>query len=219
MITKETPNSVPQDKLTPSVLARAFSCLADAYMTLMHLAFDGESVMRHDGSDRLLPNGERDHILANDFMHAAAAYSDASAALGMVSPVVLYVARWLTQIGERDGVNVRETERYKVYPYLWSAWDVRVAEMEEEKRKREAKLGRAPTAYVCAAQGCGITAKQKKGLMKCAGKCPMERKPHYCSKNCQCKVRAPISLSIHILALRIHDRAPMTDLHSLSRSV
>nr|VWO96276.1 N/A [Ganoderma boninense] len=187
MITKEGQDSVPEEKLTASVLARAFSCLADAHMTLMHLAFDGESVMRHDGSDRMLPSGERDPIMANDFMRAAAAYSDASAAFGMVSPVVLYVARWLTQIGERDGVNVRETERYKVYPHLWQAWDVRVAEMDEERRKREAKLGRAPTAYVCAAQGCGITAKQKKGLMKCAGKCPIERKPHYCSKNCQRK--------------------------------
>ncbi|KAI1790847.1 hypothetical protein LXA43DRAFT_1014298 [Ganoderma leucocontextum] len=188
MITKEGhKDGVPDDKLNPSVLARAYSCLADAHMTLMHLAFDGESVNRHDGSDRMLPDGERDVLMANDFMLVAAGYADASAALGMVSPVVLYVARWLTQIGERDGVNVRETERYKEFAHLWRAWDVRVAEMDEEKRKREAKLGRAPTAYMCAAQGCGITAKQKKGLMKCAGKCPMERKPHYCGKNCQRK--------------------------------
>ncbi len=199
LITKEGhENSVPDDKLTPSVLARAYSCLANAHITLMHLAFDGKSVIRHDGSDRMLPDGERDVLMANDFMRTAAAYSDFSAALGMVSPVVLYVARWLTQIGERDGVNVRETERYKAYPDLWRAWDVRVAEMDEDKRKREAKLGRAPTAYVCAAQGCGITARQKKGLLKCAGKCPIERKPHYCGKNCQRKVRAQVRLTCHL---------------------
>ena len=156
----------------------------------MHFAFDGKSVIRHDGDDRMLPDGECDVLMTNDFIHLAAAYADASAAWGMVSPGVLYIARWLTQVGERDGVNVCETERYKGYPHLWRAWDIRMAQMDEERRRREAKLGRAPTAYVCAAQGCGITAKQKKGLLKCAGKCPIERKPHYCGKNCQRKVRA-----------------------------
>ena len=53
---------------------------------------------------------------------------------------------------------------------------------------RAAKVARAPNAYVCATPGCGIAANQKKALMRCAGRCPMERKPHYCSKECQRKV-------------------------------
>ncbi|KAI0641066.1 hypothetical protein C8Q79DRAFT_930333 [Trametes meyenii] len=48
-------------------------------------------------------------------------------------------------------------------------------------------LSRVPNAYFCSAPGCGIGVAQKKTLRKCSGKCPEERKPHYCSKNCQTK--------------------------------
>ena len=119
----------------------------------------------------MLPDGERDVLMANDFIHLAAAYADASAAWGMVNPGVLCIARWLTQVGERDGVNVCETERYKGYQHLWRAWDVRMAQMDEETQAGgEAGAG----AHCVRVRGAGVrdNGEAEEGATKVCGKVP-----------------------------------------------
>ncbi|KAI0668941.1 hypothetical protein C8Q78DRAFT_218830 [Trametes maxima] len=181
-------HALPSDRLTPSILARTYSLLADTYRVLSELAFDGLPVHRAATPlypDRVLPDGEQDVYTANNFLYLAASYAEAAVAWGIVSPAVLNIARHLIHLGQRQRLETRDTPRYKRFIHLWRAHDTRQEEMAQDRRVREAKMARAPNAYICAAQGCGITSKQKKGLMKCAGKCPPERKPHYCSKDCQ----------------------------------
>ena len=60
--------------------------------------------------------------------------------------------------------------------------------LAEEERHR-AKVTNDAQAYVCAAEGCGLAGLQKKALRACAGSCAADVKPHYCSKECQKKVR------------------------------
>ncbi|KAI0641058.1 hypothetical protein C8Q79DRAFT_920474 [Trametes meyenii] len=182
------PYALPNDKLTPSVLARTYSLLAETYRKLSDIAFDGFSVVRAATPlypDRVLPNGEDDEYMPNGFLFLSAFYAEATVAWGLVSPAVLNIARHLIRAGEPQKLDIRNTPRYKRFVRLWRAYDTRQEEMARERRVYEAKTARAPNAYICAAQGCGITSKQKKGLMRCAGKCPPERKPHYCSKDCQ----------------------------------
>ena len=103
----------------------------------------------------------------------------------LVSPIALQIASWIARVGERDGFDPRKSNPYCKLTALWRAEEARTKEWREEQRKMAAKIARAPNAYVCAAQGCGIEGSKKKSLMRCAGKCPVERKPHYCSKECQ----------------------------------
>ncbi|EIW56756.1 uncharacterized protein TRAVEDRAFT_73185 [Trametes versicolor FP-101664 SS1] len=178
--------SVPEEKLTANILGQAYSCLADAHLCLVHAAFEGRTVSRiHPKTDRMLPEGTRDEIMANDFMLLAATYADAAVGYGVVTQAVLGVARYLVRGAERNKIEIRTTERYKPFKDLWHAFDVREVELAEDRAKRDAKVSRAPNAYTCAAPGCGLIAGKKKSFMRCAGKCPPERKPHYCSKDCQ----------------------------------
>ncbi|KAI0350958.1 hypothetical protein OH77DRAFT_1430362 [Trametes cingulata] len=179
-------HAIPLEKNNNSLLGRAYSCLADAYFELMHAEFNGRTVSRIvPHTDRLLPSGEKDPILANDFMELAASYADRAAECGVITQGIFHVARYIARGGEMRGVNVRETVRYKPYTFLWEAFDAREAELAVERRQREEKIARAPNAYTCAAAGCGLIAGKKKSFMRCAGRCPPERKPHYCSKDCQ----------------------------------
>jgi len=62
---------------------------------------------------------------------------------------------------------------------------MRKEEMDRVSAKRDAKVSRDPSKYVCSAKDCGIQATKKSGLLRCAGKCPLAFKPSYCSKECQ----------------------------------
>ncbi|KAI0075985.1 hypothetical protein K474DRAFT_1321512 [Panus rudis PR-1116 ss-1] len=50
---------------------------------------------------------------------------------------------------------------------------------------RAARRSKNPLACQCAAEGCGIEVNNYTSLKKCSGKCPEERKPYYCSRDCQ----------------------------------
>lgn len=71
---------------------------------------------------------------------------------------------------------------------LWRLVERRGKAMDAAKRKREAKERRKPNAYQCANDGCPVRAASQMGLKQCAGPCPEEYKPSYCSKECQRKV-------------------------------
>ncbi|KAI0641064.1 hypothetical protein C8Q79DRAFT_1107076 [Trametes meyenii] len=187
--------ALDSNKVAPDLLARAYSCLANAYFELHGSACRGVRIERdltlNPRSRRMiqlpLPSGRPDFGLANDYLYVSAMYADAAAALGLVTPAVLGMGEYLTRIGGRDGMDLRKSGRYARLGNMWRVFEVRVCKWKEEQHKRAVKIAKAPNAYTCAAPGCGICAKQKKGLMRCAGRCPVARKPHYCSKECQKK--------------------------------
>jgi hypothetical protein len=61
----------------------------------------------------------------------------------------------------------------------------RDAEIAREKQKMEVKRLKNPKRYRCAAVGCVIEADAGKMLSRCSGKCDVDKKPSYCSKECQ----------------------------------
>ncbi|KAI0694919.1 hypothetical protein C8T65DRAFT_744228 [Cerioporus squamosus] len=125
--------------------------------------------------------------LANVLLHRAAIYANETARFGFVTPYVLNVSQSLMRFGERDGIDVRNDIRFRDLTYFWRVHDIRRREMEKEEKLRDRKVARVPDAYLCAAAGCGISAVKRLGLRACAGRCPPERKPRYCSKECLTK--------------------------------
>ncbi len=87
--------------MTANILGQAYSCLADAHLRLVHAAFEGRTVSRiHPKTDRMLPEGTRDEIMANDFMLFAATYANSAVHYGVVTQGVLGVARYLVRGAE-----------------------------------------------------------------------------------------------------------------------
>ncbi|KAF7305939.1 MYND-type domain-containing protein [Mycena chlorophos] len=89
------------------------------------------------------------------------------------------------------------------YPVVFAA----LKETKERcERELQASLTRMkqPLRYRCAAVGCGIEADHGRMLKRCSGPCDEDKKPHYCSKECQkndwpnhkgfCKPGAPCSV-------------------------
>ena len=153
---------------------RAHSCLAEAHWTM-----------------RITPEEQW------EITHVSAAALSASecAILGFVSPTVLELSCYFLKLFENH---------FDMYPsrlrWLFSEecigevyvvarkWFAEQATQGSSKAEKKAKT---PIAYICAAEGCGIEGTRKSTLRRCAGKCPMEIKPAYCSKRCQKLVCLP----------------------------
>jgi hypothetical protein len=163
------PASVPRP-----VQAKALCCLANAFFERSDLPDDTRQI---------------------DDLYRAARLADECASLGLIAPFVLYAAKRLEAFGLRRQADCRyrgvDTTRFERLEFLWEAWEAREAEFSAEQRTRDAKVSKAPTRYKCAAEGCGIEATRKAGLLKCMGECPADLKPSYCSKECQRAVRDP----------------------------
>lgn len=128
----------------------------------------------------------------------AAVLANSCATFGFVTPVVLHVADFLLQIGRKNGIDVRRDKEFSQYTNLWRVFDQYEAEVAATETEWRAKILKVPNMYRCAAKGCGIGSFKKKALRRCAGKCPMPSKPHYCSEWCQRKVCRSISYPAHI---------------------
>ena len=125
-------------------------------------------------------------------------HASESARIGLVSAIVLRVGFVAREIGEGfGGVDFgRVVGRTRRYRSLWRAVDDRLSELYAEARKAfEATATATATAqkddsvYACCAEGCTRTcAKSSTAFKACAGKCPADLKPRYCSKQCQVKV-------------------------------
>jgi len=120
-------------------------------------------------------------------LRQAANFADVSAAFGFVPPIVLKIPATI-----RDHVldNPRfagkfDPSIFEEFSHMWEALAVRQREFQEEEAQREAKVSKKPLAYRCAAEGCGVGATKKATLQRCGGKCLLEMKPSYCSKECQ----------------------------------
>ena len=150
------------------IKAQAHSCLAAGWF------------------DRATEDPERWNI---DSLYRAGNNANEAASLGLISPAVLRVGFSTESQGFRRPEDNRfpglSTDRFERLADLWEAIDMRTAEVNRAKAKRDAKISRAPLKYVCSAEDCGIQATKKSGLLRCAGKCPVVFKPSYCSKECQ----------------------------------
>jgi len=90
-------------------------------------------------------------------------YLEISVAYGLRSPNALFISNILRKM------NLRDDEAISRATHLWNLFDERQVEQ-------------------CAANGCGIQGGSKAALRRCGGKCPIELKPSYCSKECQRRV-------------------------------
>ena len=160
------------------IRVRALSCLANSQWELKQLPDDEPDVWNIDSVWR------------------AGAFADDCASLGFISPVVLMIGTGIQDLMSIPEIPEARHPRFQEFVFLWEVVERRNREYDEEKKKRDGKVAKAPNAYICAAQGCGIEGTRKSGLLRCAGKCPSNIKPSYCSKECQKAVRG---LSSHCL--------------------
>ncbi|THH29707.1 hypothetical protein EUX98_g4488 [Antrodiella citrinella] len=120
-----------------------------------------------------------------DSVHRAGVFADDCAALGFVSAIMLHIGMKIRELRALPHVPEARHPRFTKLEYLWEIVETRNQEMAREKQKRDQTVVKAPNAYVCALKGCGIEGTRKSALLRCAGKCPADVKPSYCSKECQ----------------------------------
>ena len=125
-------------------------------------------------------------ILHIDALEVAGFCSNEAASLGFISPTVLVVGGIMKGLIESptEALNHR-IQGWKRFELIFAAVEKRNKDLDRRESHHETKVMATPNAYQCAAPGCGIEATKKSGLLRCAGKCPLEFKPSYCSKECQ----------------------------------
>lgn len=136
-----------------------------------------------------------------DLLYRAGSNANEAVSLGLISPGALKVGFSIESQGFRRPKDNRlpGTDRFEQLAELWEAIDARTVEMERASGKGDGKPSKTPLKYVCSAEGCGIQATKKWGLLRCAGKCPVVFKPSYCSRECQKIVRrSPSALGLPI---------------------
>ena len=178
----------------PPSLARAHACAAHAHFQKFR-ASEKERVSyaadeRHYRRRQTLEAGLGHPAHAS--LRFALREASESARLGHVSAIVLRVGFTAREIGEGLGVDFGQVvRRAKRYRPLWRAVEDRLNELYAEARAALdlTAAERNPGEYVCGAEGCSTRSKSSASLKACSGKCPLDLKPRYCSKQCQVKVR------------------------------
>lgn len=145
-------------------------------------------------ADYYLERFNREEIPHTSDITNAALCADCAATLGCTAPSVLHVGQRYRQILSHAD-NIVDPDALQEFKFmatrvdmLWGLVERRDKVMDAARRKREAKERRKPNAYQCANEGCPVRASSQMGLKQCAGPCPEEYKPSYCSKECQRKV-------------------------------
>ncbi|OJT13671.1 hypothetical protein TRAPUB_9770 [Trametes pubescens] len=175
---------------SPTTLAQAHSCAANAhFMKLTASAVQVADMLvderRFQRPQTAHSNSGGDPALA--YLILAVTHANESAKLGLVSPIVLKIGLTARETGAKIGVDMARMGRSRYIRYLWRAVTARLEEIYDEERKKQKKVEDSPNDYVCAAEGCGIRAEGRAALRACAGRCPRDLKPYYCSKECQTK--------------------------------
>ncbi|KAL1938228.1 hypothetical protein VTO73DRAFT_11872 [Trametes versicolor] len=171
--------------------AKAHSCAAQAYLNKVFippaerasLAADERRFTRRDS----LRVGIKEPAARFTNFSNALEHANESAKLGLVSPAVLTAGFLLRDFGDAAGIDLSQMTRSRRFGPLWQTVTRRLDELYAEERIKQMKIAKNPAAYVCAAEGCGIRAEERAALRKCAGRCPPDLKPHYCSPECQKK--------------------------------
>lgn len=178
------------DTISPALKAQAHSCAALAYhekvfATPVECA-EIEVQERRFQRKETMELG----VGAPAFAHFVVAldHANQSVQLGLVSPIVLRLGFMMRDIGTSLGVDLSQTVRSRRFRPLWRAVDRRLEEIYAEEWRKQRRAARDPAAYLCAAEGCGIRGEERQALRSCAGRCPPDLKPRYCSKECQKKV-------------------------------
>ncbi|KAI0364551.1 hypothetical protein BV20DRAFT_1029529 [Pilatotrama ljubarskyi] len=134
----------------------------------------------------LVPHVGSFHVMTENHVMYNAAYAlNVCVQRGFVPPMALHVAGWLATTKARFGVDVRQLKRFAALRSLWRAHNDYLRHIQHQDDLWHAKAAKAPHVYRCANDGCDIRATHKGALKQCAGDCPPERKPHYCSRYCQ----------------------------------
>ncbi|KAI0075984.1 hypothetical protein K474DRAFT_1772898 [Panus rudis PR-1116 ss-1] len=120
-----------------------------------------------------------------DAMYRAAWFANTCLELGLLTPCLLHIAKRTRTMMDHPNFQSQNWARFREFEYLWEALEAQEKVVNAKEAKRDKKVAATPLAYRCAAEGCGIEATKKSALSKCAGKCPMDQKPYYCSKECQ----------------------------------
>ncbi|CAL1699048.1 unnamed protein product [Somion occarium] len=131
---------------------------------------------------RIVDDGDTWNV---DCVSRAAFFANEAISYGFTSPSTLYVGAGIRRLLNTPRIPGVDYNRFDEFSFSFEAIAKRDEEVVEIASRREAKVSKAPNAYHCATPGCGIEATKKSGLLRCAGKCPAELKPSYCSKECQ----------------------------------
>ncbi|EIW59919.1 uncharacterized protein TRAVEDRAFT_47217 [Trametes versicolor FP-101664 SS1] len=173
----------------PAILAQAHSCAANAHFIKLTASAVQVADMLVDERRFQRPQTAQansgDPALA--YLILAVQHANESARLGLVSPIVLKVGLTARETGANLGVDMAQMGRSRYMRHLWRAVTARLEEIYDEERKKQKKVEDNPDGYACAAEGCGIRSEERAALRACAGRCPRDLKPHYCSKECQTK--------------------------------
>lgn len=152
-----------------------------ALAVLAWLNFQAHLTMDRDGSLHA--------VNVQYWMTNAAYYANILCWEGPIPPIVIRIATWLMTLNKRFGVDVRTMDGFDKLNALWRTYDDFMIWQSDREKERLKKISKAPNQYRCAADGCGIQAINKRALRRCGGRCPDETKPHYCSLECQERVR------------------------------
>ncbi|KAH9485657.1 hypothetical protein JR316_0002567 [Psilocybe cubensis] len=79
----------------------------------------------------------------------------------------------------------RYPELYYWYKDAVRAFEAREKEVQQAREKMVKKRLKHTTRYRCAAPNCDIEADTGSKLSRCSGPCDEDKKPYYCSKECQ----------------------------------
>ncbi|KAI0737308.1 hypothetical protein C8Q80DRAFT_327778 [Daedaleopsis nitida] len=183
------------DIASPALMAQAQSCAAHAQY-LKYIAspeertdIEGEELLFCRPETRRLGIGQPP-LTSLAF---AAHHANESVKLGLTSHAALTVGLTLREVAESVGVDVTQMpEHAKQFRPLWRAVARRVDEIYEAERERLQKSSERTSladsdGFGCAAEGCAVRRAQRAALRSCAGKCPADLKPGYCSRQCQKK--------------------------------
>lgn len=130
------------------------------------------------------------HLVESDsLMWDACNAADICVGLGFVPPITLRIAGWMATTKARFGVDARRADKFKDLHFLWTTHANYLSRLQLREDSRLRKVAKAPHLYRCANDGCEIQATNRNALRRCGGRCPLERKPHYCSEFCQRQVR------------------------------
>ncbi|KAH8102279.1 hypothetical protein BXZ70DRAFT_1076798, partial [Cristinia sonorae] len=159
-------NGLPVPK---NIMVRAIACLANSQWELRITPEDGPDVWNIDS------------------VYRAGGFADTCCSLGFVPPCVLFIGTRILDLQAQPNAALQgfRHPRFSALTFLREAVKRRGLEVEKESKRRDEKIEKAPNAYICAAPGCGIEGTRKSALLRCSGKCPMDIKPSYCSKECQ----------------------------------
>ncbi|KAH9849498.1 hypothetical protein C2E23DRAFT_933667 [Lenzites betulinus] len=105
--------------------------------------------------------------------------------LDFIPPIALRIASWLATTEARFGLDVRSTNKFRDLRHLWHAHSSYISRLQTKDAARLKKIAKTPHLYRCATPGCPIQAMSKSALLRCGGSCLSERKPRYCSHDCQ----------------------------------